>query len=106
MIIDKNEIITYLRNKSSQSFFKIDRIFFRGSILDNTQTSKSDVDILVVSDFFDKISIIKRKEIVSILFEKYPIDSICLTKSEFSKINEYIEISKINKKLEKIYEDK
>jgi len=72
----------------SNNYFKCKRAFIRGSFATGLQTEDSDLDLLIVSDDFYGIDVIKRKEIVKIALSDLNavIDPICLTDSEYNEI--------------------
>lgn len=70
----------------SNDYFKVDQVFIRGSYSNGNYSYKSDLDLLIISDDFTAIDIMKRKEFVRSIFEDIfaiKIDAICLTKYEY-----------------------
>ncbi|NFQ67417.1 nucleotidyltransferase domain-containing protein [Clostridium sporogenes] len=73
----------------SNDYLNIDKAFIRGSYANGNYNYKSDLDLLIISDDFIGIDMMKRKQLVKNIFEPIlcmKIDSICLTKYEYGLI--------------------
>lgn len=87
-------------NKKLKEFFesltkkiKVDEIILFGSRADGTSSSESDVDLIIVSDDFEKKNFFER---VSMMYDSWeidlPVDFLCYTNKEFNKLKKGITI--------------
>lgn len=81
----QSDIITALIN--TMPFESITAIYLFGSYAKGTNIYNSDIDLIVVSNCFDKLcGYLRSKIVLSLLKETHPkIDVICLTEKEFYK---------------------
>lgn len=77
-----NAALPIIKNKFSPS-----KVLIFGSTVTGQATEYSDIDILIISNYFKGISFIKRMPIVlkAVRFEKH-IDALCYTEDEFERI--------------------
>ena len=69
-------------------YIQLEHVFLFGSAVNRERLSDaSDIDILVVSDSFKNMSLLKRKEIVLRCIELPNLDPICMTKIQFENMN-------------------
>ncbi len=73
---------------SKNVYFVCNQCYLRGSILSDDWSYSSDVDILVVSNDFYDLTMLKRKELVENLFcdLHINIDVICLSSGEYYEL--------------------
>lgn len=86
MSINGINMDTLRRTLLINDYFKIGQAYVRGSYANGNYNDTSDLDLLIISDDFIGIDMMKRKKFVKNIFESIlsmKIDSICLTQYEY-----------------------
>lgn len=89
MILGEFDIQLLRRVLLNNSYFKVQKAYIRGSYANNNYNSESDLDLLIISNDFIGIDILKRKGIIKTVLKdilKLKIDSICLTEYEYKLV--------------------
>ncbi|MED1608071.1 nucleotidyltransferase domain-containing protein [Cytobacillus kochii] len=77
-------------------YIQCQKVYLRGSYARGEFEVESDVDLLIISNDFNGVSILKRKEIMGKIFldkTDITVDCICLTEKEYNKaINQKREV--------------
>lgn len=96
------EISMIVKLLKQTPYFVCGYCFLRGSHARNNYEADSDIDILIVSEDFEKVSYRKRKELVKKAIEdislKSDVDAICLS------LREYLEV--LNQEREMILDER
>ncbi len=73
-----------------QTEFTPEAIIVFGSRISGTQRAESDIDLIIISDYFRNISFVNRMGIVlKKLRPDRHVDAICYTPEEFTQVREY-----------------
>lgn len=93
----REEIIKKLAafKKDISSSFQIKKMLFFGSWAEGTPRKDSDIDLLVVSPYFEKTPCGRGKELYSRWNLDYPVDFICYTPAEFKKLSKRISLARM-----------
>ena len=73
--------------------FQVSKVLFFGSRTGEDYLKHSDIDLVVVSDNFEKINFTKRMSLMYNYWDSdYDVDFLCYTQKEFSKLSKMITI--------------
>jgi len=73
--------------------YKIDKFILFGSRVNGRSHEDSDVDIIIVSNKFEGVSVLKRSPDIHMQWSlDYPVDFICYTPEEFDKLKKRVTI--------------
>ncbi|MFW5991208.1 MAG: nucleotidyltransferase domain-containing protein [Candidatus Nanoarchaeia archaeon] len=92
--MDREQLLKEIENFKKKLPFD-SRIIVFGSRIKNTNRKDSDVDLIVISEYFRDIKFNKRMPIMYDYWDmNYPVDFICYTPEEFEEKTKEVTIAK------------